>query len=157
MPEKLVLLAKDAEDLQVIGACLQDGLVRVGDIRYFAEQRRFALLVNRFKWEEEATGEHAVSSGSDRRFATIETHQRVHCGVAFDRVRAIRMRGIDRQERNRLLNLLTIQGDPDGVTIVFSGEATIRLDVEAIACRIEDLDEPWPTAWRPEHESKDIA
>ncbi|MEX1108274.1 MAG: DUF2948 family protein [Dongiaceae bacterium] len=152
MVDKFTLVAKDNEDLQVIAACLQDGLVRIGDLQFFAEEGRFAILVNRFKWEDEVDEIREVSAGKDRRFASTQMHQRVHSGVAFDRVRSIKMRGIDRQDRDRILNLLTITAEENGIVLIFSGAATIRLDTEGIACRVVDLDEPWPTAWRPKHE-----
>lgn len=152
MAEKFTLVAKDAEDLQVIAACLQDGLVRIGDLQFFADEARFAILVNRFKWEDEAGESRADSAGKDRRFASTKMHQRVHSGVAFDRVRSIKMRGIDRQDRNRILNLLTITAEKDGIVLIFSGSATIRLETDGIACRVVDMDEPWPTVWRPKHE-----
>jgi hypothetical protein len=35
--------------------------------------------------------------------------------------------------------------------LVFAGGAQIRIETDAIACRIEDIGEPWPTRWRPTH------
>ncbi|MEX0807103.1 MAG: DUF2948 family protein [Dongiaceae bacterium] len=152
MADQFTLIAKDGDDLQVVAACLQDGLVRIGDLQFFADERRFAILVNRFKWEDEIDQSREGSAGKDRRFASTKMHQRVHSGVAFDRVRAIKMRGIDRQDRDRILNLLTITPEKDGIVLIFSGAAMIRLDTDGIACRVVDMDEPWPTAWRPKHE-----
>jgi len=152
MNRKLTLIAKDAEDLQVISACLQDALVRVGDMRFHSDIGRFGILANRFRWEVE--GSDPVKDGErqqDQRFETAAGHERVHCGVAFDGVRSIRMRGVDRKNRSRLLNLLAIQSNEDGVLLVFSGEAAIQLDCDTPACQLRDLDEPWPTAWRPSH------
>ena len=152
MTGKLTLVARDDKDLQVISACLQDGLVRIGDLQFFSGERRFVALINRFMWEDEVDKSRDEAAGGDRRFASARMHQRVHCGIAFDGVRSIRMRGINRQDKNRILNLLTVRPDEGGISLVFSGAATIRLEADGIACRMEDLDEPWPTAWRPRHE-----
>ncbi len=158
MDERLTLFARDAADMQVIAACLQDALVRVGDMNFFVDQSRFGVLVNRFRWESRsAAGDGAGTPDGDQRFASTVGHERVHSGLAFDHVRAVRMRGIDRQDRGRLLNLLTIQISGNNVLIVFSGEAALELDCERIACQLRDLDEPWPTAWRPQHSSADVS
>ena len=46
--EKLQLTALDAEDLGVVSAAVQDSLVAVRDCAYFAGEKRFVLLLNRF-------------------------------------------------------------------------------------------------------------
>jgi hypothetical protein len=155
MTERLALIARNLDDLQTISACLQDALVRVGDIRFYKDLQRFALLVNRFRWEAARTDvdQEVTRAGHDHQFAAAAGHERVHCGVAFDNVREVKMRGIDRAKRSRLLNLLAVQATESGVILVFSGEATIRLDCDPVACQLRDLDEPWPTPWRPEHGS----
>jgi hypothetical protein len=61
------------------------------------------------------------------------------------------MRGIDQDKRSRLLNFLAVQATETGVLLVFSQNATIQLDCDGIACQLRDLDEPWPTPWRPQH------
>ena len=52
----LRLQALDAEDLALISAHLQDAAVRVGDIAFLKERRRFALVAARFDWEAETEG-----------------------------------------------------------------------------------------------------
>ena len=32
------------------------------------------------------------------------------------------------------------------------GDDTVRLEVERLACRLDDLDQPWPTRATPGHE-----
>lgn len=153
MTQRLTLIARDGEDLQMLSACLQDALVRTGDMKFFAGQNRFGLLANRFRWEVESDVPVAElgTAGRDQRFETAIGHERVHCGVAFDNVRGIKARGIEREERSRLLNLLAVQATDAGILLVFSGGATILLDCNEIACQLRDLDEPWPTPWRPDH------
>ena len=48
----LKLLALDSEDLEVISAHTQDAVVRVAEMGYVANERRFAFLMNRFAWEK---------------------------------------------------------------------------------------------------------
>jgi hypothetical protein len=136
MSQKLKLRAEDAEDIAVIAACLQDALVAVYDMAYLPDERRFVLVANRFRWEDD---------GAARPFS------RVHCGVLFDRVARVRQRKIDRKKPGRTLELLTIRCGDGFIDLVFAGGAEIRLEAESILCRIEDMDEPWPTSVRPSH------
>jgi hypothetical protein len=137
----LKLRAEDAEDLQVLASSLQDALLQVADMAYLTDQRRFALVFSRFCWER--------TEGQGQQFL------RTHCAVAFDGITNVRLHGIDRQQRERMLELLTIEVRPAGaaveIDLVFAGQATIRLDAERIHCHLEDLGEPWPTPWRPAH------
>ena len=47
----LRLRALDAGDLRVISALVQDAVVTVGEVAWMKGHRRFAALVNRFRWE----------------------------------------------------------------------------------------------------------
>lgn len=156
MASSLVKLrAHDPLDMEVIASWLQDALVPLADVAYLPREKRFVMVANRFMWEsarpEAAPTEEAAG---DARFADEgggPTFQRVNCGICFDRVRSVRYRGLDPKNKDHILNLLTIEAEPRAVTLVFSGEAAIRLEVSAIACHLEDLGEPWPTRWLPEH------
>jgi hypothetical protein len=139
MSAKLKLRAEDAEDIAVIAACLQDALVQVSDIAYLPDERRFVMVANRFCWE--GCGE---ADGG-------EPFSRVHCGVVFDGVGRVRLKKIDRKKPGRTLELLTIRTGDGLVELMFAGGAEIRLDVAAVSCHIDDMDEPWPTRLRPSH------
>jgi Protein of unknown function (DUF2948) len=136
MADALRLKAIDPEDLVIIASCLQDALVLVGDIAYLAEAQSFVLVANRFGWE---------TPGPDL--------ARVTCGVTFSGVSAVRKRGIDLQESDRILSLLTIQPAEGAIELIFSGGAGIRLEAAAILVHLEDVGESWPTQWRPAHEN----
>ena len=144
MGKKLKLRAEDEEDLQVVAACLQDALVAVGDIKYLPDDHRFVLIANRFCWEATPCDESTAVSPDD-------CFERVHTGLRFENVTAVRQRGIDKLDASQLLELLTIQLDERGLVLVFAGDAAIRLESSQPLCFVEDLDEPWPTKWRPSH------
>ena len=146
MGKKLKLRAEDEEDLRIIAACLQDALIAVGDIKYLPEDQRFVLIANRFCWEAMPCDPETVASPDD-------CFERVHTGLRFENVSAVRQRGIDKLDASQLLELLTIQLDERGVVLLFAGDAAIRLATDQPLCFIEDLDEPWPTKWRPDHEA----
>jgi hypothetical protein len=139
-----MLLAKDADDLEVIAAVLQDALINLSEVQFNAAEGQFLLVANRFRWETiEAASPDSQTAGAP--------YERVHSGLCFDRVKAVRLLGIDRRNRSGFLEILTITASPEGIEFVFAGGGRIRLEVEAIQCRIHDLDEPWPTTRRPVH------
>jgi hypothetical protein len=138
MPD-LKLLALDGEDLQVISATTQDAVVRVGDMGFAKEDRRFALLMNRFAWEEDG-----------------KTRQRKRAALHFDRVSEVRVQGIDLTAIEGVLELLavrfTVTDDPAGfVDLDFAGGGTIRLTVECLEARLQDLGAAWAAKATPAH------
>ena len=55
----LRLIARQAEDVVVLSSLLQDAVFPMSEMRYDRKARRFALLVNRFRWEDRAAAEAA--------------------------------------------------------------------------------------------------
>jgi hypothetical protein len=141
----LKLKAVGADDLAVISGALQDAIIPIGDISYEPVTRQFVFAANRFRWE---------SAAADSARTPAE---RVHAGVTFSNVTAVRRRGIDFRDRSAFLNLLSIScvadPDQDGVVVelTFSGNTAIRLETTGLLCHLEDFGEPWPTQWRPQH------
>jgi hypothetical protein len=153
MAEKLKLRAEDEEDVRVLSACLQDALVAVGDMRFLKDERRFVLVANRFCWEDESAD--ALPTMVDGETEDDAVHQRVHCGVRFENVTGVKLRGFDPRDSGRILELLAITlegetGHPE-VRMIFAADAEILLRSEPLLCLMEDLDEHWPTAFRPKH------
>ena len=142
----LRLRAEDLGDLTVIAAALQDALVPAGDMAWLRDEGSFVMAVNRFRWE----AGHGADSAEGKAGGGIQ-HERVHAGLRFDRVKSVQYRNIDHGDRGAFLALLTIACDDGRVVLHFAGGAAIRLEVEALSCALADLDEPWPTAWKPEH------
>jgi hypothetical protein len=147
-PPRLLLRAADAEDLRVIAACLQDAILPLSDACFLAEERRFVLVVNRFRWEIESDETIEPETG---------LHERVLCGVRFEGVKRVASRGIDRRHQTLPLEILTVMVEEGlgpgeyALQVVFAGGGAIRLEVDRILCHLEDLDEAWPTPWRPHH------
>ncbi|MYE01959.1 MAG: DUF2948 family protein [Alphaproteobacteria bacterium] len=139
MSERLKLRATSIEELQVIAACIQDALAPLADMTWMQDQNRFAVVFNRFRWE---------SAGEKPPF------ERTHALLSFQNVRAVRTSNVDRGQPDRLLSLLTLApADGAAVDIAFAGGATVRVESEPLDCILEDLGEPWPTVWRPDHDA----
>lgn len=172
---RVKLRALDHDDLQVLSACLQDALVPLREVAFLKKERRFVMVANRFRWElgrgpgtPEAQDTAGVGDGSqdpgpqsygdpasDARFEDDEPgprFERTNCGVCFDAVERVRFRGIERGSEHQILNLLAIEGGSGSIDLLFSDDAAIRLDVAAVSCHLEDLGEPWPTRWHPDHD-----
>ena len=136
----LKLKAEDAEDLETIAVLLQDSVVPISEMAFKREEQRFAMVANRFRWET-TDGGHVEG----------QIYERVHCGVRFEEVKSVQVQNFDQKRRDKILSLLTI-GAVDGVIdLVFAAGGVVRLEVDRIACRLEDFDRPWPTQWRPAH------
>jgi hypothetical protein len=138
MSDKLKLTALDADDLSVISASVQDSLVAVRDCAYFKDEKRFVLLLNRFRWEADPTIESA--------------HSRTHSALVFNEVTAVRRHDIPMNEPDRMLELLALaQEGAHSVTLRFAADRAIRLEIGRLACHLGDVGEPWTTPWKPAH------
>jgi len=141
-PARLRMRAEDTEDLAIVSAMLQDAVVAVREMTYLPQERRFALVVNRFRWED---------ADRDRNPEGRPVYERVHCGVCFETVTAVRRINIDPKRTGQIVSLLAVEAGEGRVDLVFSGGAAVRLEVENLKCHLQDIDEPWPTQWRPSH------
>ena len=138
----LKLIALDKDDVEVISTHLQDAIVKVADIVWRPSERRLVLGLNRFDWEAalEAPGE----------------FRRRRTALRFDRVLAVKCRNISPAAPQSVLNLLAIEfaetAPPSGfVTLVFSGGAALRLEVECLEVELADLGPVWKTCSCPNH------
>jgi len=140
----LNLGALDADDLQVLSSLVQDAVFPVTEMKYARAQRRFALLINRFRWEDAGGGRHAP--------------ERVQSLLAFDLVLGVASQGIDRMEKDTILSLLSLSFEPakDGagdILLTLAGDGAIRLRVEAIEATLKDVTRPYvaPSKSVPRH------
>jgi hypothetical protein len=138
----LKLKALDAEDLQVVSAALQDSLVAVRDIAWMAGEKQFALVANRFRWEAAPDGTGAWS--------------RCHSILGFAEVSAVRHADMPLAEPDRILGLMAIESETaeEGGIIIrlrFADGRMIRLEAARLLCHLEDVGDPWPTRFRPDH------
>jgi hypothetical protein len=146
----LKLRAVDEEDLKVVSAQLQDALVPIADMAYLADDQSFVMVVNRFMWEQALAAEMEAEAGSGP-----PTYLRTNCAVSFCGVAGVRYRGLNRRDRQLVLELLAVEPADPGLLLRFAGGADVWLDCERVDCRMQDLDEPWPTRHRPHHAPED--
>lgn len=145
----LKLRAFDLQDLSVLSSLVQDALVPPMDMTYLRDEQRFVLALNRFRWEVADDG---------------PPYSRTHSGLRFDNVASVSRKGIDRDAKDQMLDLLAIAFDPGTeertsgagtVVLQFAGDIAVRLAVTDLAVGLKDMGEPWPTQWKPGHEPSD--
>src|SRR6266513_142790 len=135
--DSLKLIALDKDDVEVISTHLQDAVLKVGDIVWRPAERRMALGLNRFDWEA------AIDAAP--------AFRRRRTALRFDRVLAVKCRNISRDDPEAVLNLLAVEvasADPPSgfITLVFSGDAALRLHVECLEAELADLGQTWTRA-----------
>lgn len=154
MTAPVKIIARDAEDLAVVSACLQDALIPLNEMRYLPQERRFIMVANRFRWERAAQGREDLAPGTDASFDSDEdfgAQQRTNAGICIDRVLAVRSRNIDRARPDDFLSLLSVQLDGNKLAFLFAGGGVIQVEIEALALYLSDLGKAWPTQWQPDH------
>jgi hypothetical protein len=139
-PRRLGLIALDSEDLAILSANLQDSVVRVADIAFLPQARRFAFVACRFDWV-------AAEEGRMERCQT---------GLHFDHVERVALTGFSQNDTHIMLNLLSISFEPTEspagiVLFTFSGGAAIRLFVECLEAQMRDTGPRWMTRRKPGH------
>jgi hypothetical protein len=143
----LRLIARQAEDVLVLSSLLQDAVFPMSEMRYDRKARRFALLVNRFRWEDRAAAE-----------VTKRPFERVRSLLVIEDVMAVRTSGIDRADKDVILSLLSLGfvagEDGTGVlTLILAGDGAIALDLEALELHLDDVTRPYiaPSRKQPSH------
>ena len=146
----LRLIARGADDLQVISALVQDAVLTGADMQFARAKRRFSLLLNRYRWEdpESARGTRA---------------ERVRCVLDFADVRGVSAQGIER-DKDTVLSLLSVtfeaEGDeiegiagPGRVVLTFAGDGAVALSAECLEVTLADVTRPYraPSGVVPHH------
>ncbi|MBT8460361.1 MAG: DUF2948 family protein [Boseongicola sp.] len=136
----LRLKALEPDELPVIASLVQDAVFPGTEMTWDRRGRRFALLLNRYRWEDGRSPERVQS------VLTIE-----------DAVR-VASQGVERGDADMVLSLLTLEWEPgeDGTgacVLTLAGDGAIRVEVEALEVTLTDVTRPYvaPSGKRPEH------
>ncbi len=143
----LRLRAEDAEDLGVLAALVQDAVLPASEMRWRRRERRFACLLNRFRWEDKA-----VAEARGRGF------ERVQSLLVIGDVMKVAQQGIDARDSETVLSLLGLGFEPgeDGtgrIVLTFAGDGAVAVDVEAVNLTLQDVTRPYlaPSGQAPSH------
>ena len=140
--DQLKLIAFDNDDIEVVSAHLQDAIVKVSDILWRPEENRLVVVLNRFDWE--------AAIGAEPHY------YRRRAALRFERALALKCRNLSPKNKDAVLNLLAVEFEqtnaPGGVvTLVFSGGAALRVEVECLEVEIADLGPSWKAMACPKH------
>jgi len=140
----LNLGAVDGEDLKVISSLAQDAVFPITEMSWRPGQGRFAILLNRFRWEDEGQARHGP--------------ERVRSVLAVDNVLKVSSQGIDRSDPDMILSLMSVafEAGEEGaghVLLTLAGDGAIRLSVDALEITLKDVTRPYraPSGKTPEH------
>ena len=143
----LHLVAVEPDDLQVISALAQDAVMPVTEMTWDRRGRRFALLVNRFRWEDR--------DAAERRGRLFE---RVQSVLTVNYALGVATQGVDRKEADLVLSLLSVSFEPgaDGagkVVLTLAGDGAVAVEVECLEVTLTDVSRPYaaPSGKAPHH------
>ena len=143
----LRLKALDIDDLGVISALVQDAVFPVSEMIWTKKDRRFALLLNRFRWEDAPTAQ-----------ARNRAFERVQSVLVIEDVRKVQSLGVSRGDSTVIMSLLSMAFEPglDGmgrVILTLAGDGVIAVEVETLEVVLRDVTRPYaaPSGKAPEH------
>jgi hypothetical protein len=125
--DSLKLFALDEKDLEIISACVQDSVLKTGEISYDAKPR-------------------AKGQPAERRRAVLH----------FDRVLSVKSSGLDRSKPDTVLSLLALRFLPDdapsgNIELLFAEGKSMLLDVECLEVQLADIGGRWAAQAKPKH------
>jgi hypothetical protein len=144
--DRLKFAALDKDDLEVVSAHLQDAVVNPAEVLWRPQENRVVIGLDRFDWEAAACSEKPA-------------YKRRRAALRFDRVRSCKAKDVD-LAGGTPLSLLAVEFDetdpPSGaVTLIFSGTATFRLEVECLEVELADIGPERDAGCCPEHKIAD--
>lgn len=133
----LRLYAETADDLPVIASLAQDAVIQPKEMAWMSRQRRMAVLMNRFRWED-----------ADAAKAAGRPLERVQSLLVIENVLGVRSSGVDPKDEDTVLSLIGISFAPGEdasgeIDLIFSGDGTVRLAVECLDVSLKDVSRPY--------------
>ena len=144
----LRLKALDIEDLAVLSGLAQDAVFPRTEMKWDRRARRFALLLNRFRWED-----------ADKAEARKRAYERVQSVLVIEDAMRVQTSGVDARDGDIVLSVLsvTFEAGTDGggfVVLTLAGDGAIRVEVEALEIVLKDVTRPYvaPSKAMPKHD-----
>ncbi|MGE4351240.1 MAG: DUF2948 family protein [Bdellovibrionales bacterium] len=146
----LKLMAKDAQDVQVLAAVLQDAVAPVCDMTYRTDEKAFVMVVQRFCWDCAADKQEDEGAGEDEPPAQV--YRRINSALDANGVLGVQFQGLNPNNPATMLELLTINLEDGYLQMIFAGGGRLRLKLAPEwAVRLQDFGESWPTTCLPRH------
>jgi hypothetical protein len=131
----IALRALDAGDLKVLAALVQDAVFPASEMARDRRRCRFAILLNRFRWEE----------------AGRRPPERVQSVLVIEDAMRVASQGIARDDPDLVLSLLTLTWTPGAegagrIELILAGDGAVAVDVEALEVTLKDVTTPYVAA-----------
>ena len=140
--KKIKLAASKDDDLNIISYLCQDAILSKDEFFFDKEKKIFVATLSRYCWEKQSTKYNKKD----------KVYYRVVCGLQIKNVNAINYKNYNNIKP--FLNLLAITNKENRIFLHFSKSIEIILNCEKISVLIEDIDIPWPTKLKPNHNVK---
>ena len=118
------IIARSAEDLQIISACCSEGKVKINDIKYLKKNKIFLIYINRIAKEIE------------------NSLSKLNSIIRFEYIQASKSKNIDQKKQNQDLELISIdifkKNNIFEITLLFMDNKIITLTAEIIEVTLED-------------------
>lgn len=144
----LRLRALDTDDLTVISTLVQDAVFPASEMTWDRGKRRFALLINRFRWED-----------APKATARKRPVERVQSVLVIEDAMQVQSQGVSR-DTDTVMSLLSLafEAGEDGtgrLILTLAGDGAIAVDVEALEVVLRDVTRPYaaPSHKVPHHET----
>lgn len=137
----ITLKALTEEDCDVISALLQDSIFKTDGCKYFEQDKCFRIILNRFCWEH------------SHKFEEEQCYHRVHSGLYIHNIKSIRVNKNFQLKTHHYYNLLTMHVNDTNkqISMIFSGNKHLYIEVDNILIYLKDLHEKYPTLSKPSH------
>lgn len=146
--QPLRLKALDHDDLNVVAALIQDAVFPGAEMRWDRKARRFALMLNRFRWED--------APRAKKRGRAVE---RVQSVLVIEDVQTVQTQGVDPKDPDMVYALLSMTLTPrdDGqarLEVTLAGDGAIAVEVETLEVILRDVTRPYaaPSGKTPQHD-----
>jgi len=123
--------------LEIVSSLIQDSILPANEIKWLSTSNKLALLINRFRWEDKN-----LASSQDREV------ERVQSLLVISHVKNISSSGFSPKQRDKILSVLSTSfngedGGSGNILFVFSGNARIRVEVDALEINLRDVTMPY--------------
>ena len=135
--KKIQLNAFNKDDLKIFSFLCQDAIISQDDFFYDKTKKLFVATLTRYCWEKEEFNDQNIS-------------YRVVTGLQIKNVNNIEF--INFKSKMSFYNLLAITYNKENIILNFSMSSKIKLNCKKITATIEDIDVPWPTKLKPQHD-----
>ena len=131
------LSASNIRDLKVFSYLCQDAILSKDEFFFDKDKEIFIATFSRYCWEKEKNNNDAIS-------------YRVISGLQIKGVESISYNNFNSDIS--FLNLLAISYKNKKITLHFSMSIEMILNCKKIDALLEDIDLPWPTKLKPDHQ-----